>query len=240
MKDNVYTSVNEIPTINYGNHDCFLDIDALSVEADILLSSNTAKSTGSKNQNTFIKLPTATSVKVRDYLNEHVSYCDWTVEYFKSCEPAGLHTDYHSVDNVWMQQPGIQCHLLIGVIIPLEWNCKQPYTINYDRVTTVPRKLLYRRGEMRYLDNDEIVVYRNSWNYDNEVLKYNPHGTLYAKEYADLKIHSAYKWKLGTMTVFDTRRWHSSSWFLSSDRLQEDPVEFKKSIIAFGSYNVKK
>ena len=40
---------------------------------------------------------------------------------------------------------------------------------------------------MRYSDNNEIVEYRKHWNFDDEVLKYNPKGTRYYKEYADLK-----------------------------------------------------
>ena len=91
---------------------------------------------------------------------------------------------------------------------------------------------------MRYVDTNEPIMYRTQYEHDAEVLKYNPLDTEYAKEYADLKIHSAYKWELGTMLLFDTRRWHSSSWFLTTNTVQSPPTEYKRSIIAFGSIDI--
>jgi hypothetical protein len=61
---------------------------------------------------------------------------------------------------------------------------------------------------------------------------------LYRQQYADLKVHEEYEWKLGTMLVFDTQRWHSSSWFLSAPALQDEVVEYKRSIVAFGNLTV--
>ena len=127
---------------------------------------------------------------------------------------------------------------MIGIIIPLEWNSKQPYTVSYNRVSDVPRKLLYRKGEVRYTDNNEIFEYRDKWEFDEEVLKYNPKGTEYYKEYADLKVQSVYEWKVGTAVVFDTSRWHSSSWFLTEKMLPDVSTEYKRSIIGFASVDI--
>jgi hypothetical protein len=171
---------------------------------------------------------------------------DWNFEYFKSGEPAGLHTDYASLPNTWRVVDNNlithDCHIVMGVIIPLEWSCKQPYTVNYDCVSKVPRKMIYRKSEMRYMDNDEVFQYRpddmRDWWYDDEVLRYNPMHTQYHKEYACLKVHSVYEWKLDTMMVFDTARWHSSSWFLQNNHLTTVSSDYKQSIIGFGSIDI--
>jgi hypothetical protein len=100
---------------------------------------------------------------------------------------------------------------------------------------------------MRYKDTNEVVDYRGSpnwweWKYDQEVLKYNPIGSGYVGEYANLKVDSVYKWELGTMMLFDPARWHSSSWFLSTRKIPdnfESSVEYKRAIIGFGTKNVE-
>jgi hypothetical protein len=134
----------------------------------------------------------------------------------------------------------VECRVDIGVIIPLEWNCKQPYTINYNRAEEFPRKVVFRKGEMRYIDTNEVINYRRAKQVDEEVAKYNPKGTEYYKLYQDLKVHSVYEWKLGTAMIFDTRRWHSSSWFLSDNMLPDTSSEYKRAIIGFGSTDVPK
>lgn len=229
--------------IRYGTHSISLDIDYHNQIADMLLQSPSVKTSGMNNLNSFVAVPKDIKQFLSTYINNHLgSTFDWNFEYFKSGEPAGLHTDYVAIPNSWRPKNENvithDCHIVIGVIIPLEWNCKQPYTINYDRVSTVPRKLIYRRGEMRYMDNDDVFNYRTNWDYDNEVLLYNPINTQYHKEYADLKVHSVYEWTLGTMMVFDTARWHSSSWFLATDKIPDSVTEYKKSIIGFGSIDI--
>jgi hypothetical protein len=239
-----YKNAKDIPRPIFGTYDTELDIEKLNNEAVNLLSSDKIKYTGLKNHNKFCNVSTPTKFFLWEYLNNKLNFFyDWNFEYFQSSEPAGLHTDYLAIPNKWRMEDeeGIisrDCHLVVGVIIPLEWNCKQPYTINYNKTTDIPRKIIYRKGEMRYADNNEIVHYRDKWEYDEKVLKYNPKGTLYHREYADLKVHSVYEWKLKTMMIFDTSRWHSSSWFLSTNDLPESPVEYKRSIIGFGSADV--
>jgi hypothetical protein len=238
-----YNDINDVPKIPFGTYQFDLDINGYDKESNQLLSSDKVKYTGANGVNLFCKTPIETKQTLTAYLNNAIGIdFDWNFEYFKSSEPAGLHTDYTSFENSWkpkeMNVITHDCHLIIGVIIPLDWNCKQPYTINYDRISTVPRKLIYRKGEMRYVDNDDVVDYRTSWEYDVDVLNYNPEGTEYYREYADLKIHSVYEWQKGTMMVFDTARWHSSSWFLSTNKVIKPAVEFKKSIIGFGSIDV--
>lgn len=235
----IYNSVDIIPNISYGKYDCDLDVSALAVESDMINSDN-AKKTGSLNLNRFIKVTDTSKSYISSYLNKHVLTCDWTIEYFKSYEPAGLHTDYVSFPNTWISETDVDCHIMVGVIIPLKWKSKQPYTVTYNRVETSPRKLVYKQGNMRYIDTNEIVEYRHKWEYDSEVLKHNPINTMYYKEYADLHVDFAYMWQLGTMLVFDTRRWHSSSWFLSTDTIPQVPLEYKESLVAFGSVNVRR
>lgn len=243
MTTKEYNDIKDMPPIPFGSYAFDLDLNLYNTEADSLLASDKVKHTGANNVNLFCKTPPGAKKELAQYLNNTLKMeFDWNFEYFKSSEPAGLHTDYLSFENSWkpkeMNVITHDCHLVVGVIIPLEWNCKQPYTVSYNRVSTEPRKLIYRKGEMRYMDNNEVVEYRTDWNYDLEVLKYNPEGTEYYREYADLTVHSAYEWKLGTMTVFDTSRWHSSSWFLSTDMVVKPATEFKKSIIGFGSVDV--
>lgn len=204
-------------------------------KSEEVLSHEDVKTTGSKNFNLFFPIKNDIKKQLESYLNNNIkANLNWNFEYFQSGEPAGLHTDFELTP--WNKD--IDCRLDVGVIIPLKWNCKQPYTIFYDRVESVPRKLIYRKGEMRYKDTNEVINYRDSWVYDEEVLKYNPKGTQYYREYADLKIKSLYEWEVGSMCVFDTRRWHSSSWFLSTDNLPDISTEFKRSIIGFGSVDV--
>jgi hypothetical protein len=245
FKNKEYNSLNDVPSINFGTYHIDLDIDFFNNESARLLKLDDVKKTGAKNVNLFCNMNSLSKSNLSNYLNEKIGISfDWNFEFFKSSEPAGLHTDYESFENTWKPKKDGKVthnyHVIVGVIIPLEWNCKQPYTVNYNKVSIVPRKLIYRNGEMRYKDNNEVVNYRDNWIYDPEVLIYNPEGTEYYREYADLQIHSVYEWKKGTMLVFDTARWHSSSWFLSSNTVINPPTEYKKSIIGFGSVDIIK
>ena len=67
---------------------------------------------------------------------------------------------------------------------------------------------------------------------------YNPRGTVFYKEYADLKVHEVYPWKLNTAFFLDTKRWHSSSWWLSENDVPDVSVEWKRCIIGFGAYDI--
>tara|TARA_R110000868_G_scaffold69433_1_gene204447 strand:+ start:4926 stop:6176 length:1251 start_codon:yes stop_codon:yes gene_type:complete len=230
---------------NYGSHSIDLPVDEYKIESNNLLFTDNVKTTGRNNFNKFCPVPNTTKDTLVDYFTNIIGIkYDWNWEYFHSGEPAGLHTDYTSFPNSWKpKEAGTithDCHIVLGVIIPLEWNCKQPYTINYNRISEIPRKLKFRKGEMRYQDTDEIFSYRKDFVYDEDVLIYNPRGSEYYKEYADLKVHSVYKWNIGTAMVFDTRRWHSSSWFLNATMLPELSTEYKRSIIGFASIDINR
>lgn len=238
-----YNFISDIPPIPFGVYDTEIDIEWHNQNAERMLNSDSVKFTGANNVNKFCKFSQESRENISSYLNNKLGMSfDWTAEYFQSSEPAGLHTDYTSTPNSWKpKELGVithDCHLIVGVIIPLSWISKQPYTVNYDRTVDVPRKLMYRNGEMRYTDNNEVLLYRDAWKFDSEVLKYNPEDTAYYREYADLNLHSVYEWNIGTMLVFDTKRWHSSSWFLSTSDVQVPPTEYKRSIIAFGSVDI--
>lgn len=211
-------------------------------EARATWDSPDAKRSGRNDFNRFNSVSKDTKRWLSEHWNERLGLdYDWNWEYFHSGEPAGLHTDYLSFPNSWRPNKDEithDCYLVLGIIIPLEWNCKQPYTVTYNAVTDAPRKMIYRRGEMRYMDTDEVIPYRDHNVLDPEVAKYNPETTEYHKEYFDLELYSVYEWQVGTCIVFDTRRWHSSSWFLSSNRIPETSTEYKRSIIGFASIDV--
>lgn len=181
---------NHRPT--YGSY--ILDFDPLQYlpEARATYDSKDAKVSGRNDFNRFNNVSKDTKKYLVDYWNKEFELdYDWTWEYFHSGEPAGLHTDYLSFPNSWKPNKDYithDCYVVMGIIIPLEWNCKQPYTVNYDMIAESPRKLKFRKGEMRYQDNDEVYDYRTDYLYDEEVLKYNPSGTEYYKEYADLNL----------------------------------------------------
>jgi hypothetical protein len=220
--------------MRYGSYDITLNVDQHKAKAQTFFKHGRIKYTGAKNFNYFIDLPTNENEILSKYFSDKLGYFDWSFQYFHSGEPAGLHTDYTIVP--WDNE--VECRVDVGVIIPLEWNCKQPYTINYNRVEESPRKVIFRKGEMRYTDNDEVINYRDKKELDEEVAKYNPKGTEYYKLYQDLKVHSVYEWKLGTAMVFDTSRWHSSSWFLTDNKLPDASTEYKRAIIGFGSTDI--
>lgn len=237
-----------------------LDFDPLQFlpEAHKAYNSSDVKIAGRNDFNKFKSVDDYAKDYLTKYWNDRFGFLyDWKWEYFHSGEPAGLHTDYTAFPNVWKVrnddgsekrwQPDDpensvthDCTIVLGIIIPLEWNCKQPYTVSYNRVSDVPRKLLYRKGEVRYTDTNEVYPYRDKWEFDEEVLKYNPKGTEYYKEYADLKVDSVFEWKVGDAVVFDTARWHSSSWFLNEKMLPDVSTEYKRSIIGFASIDIDK
>ena len=220
--------------VRYGTYNHQLNIVEHNDNARTLFKGNNIKYTGAKNFNYFIDVPAEVNKTLSNYFSDKLGYFDWKFQYFHSGEPAGLHTDYTVVP--WDDK--VECRVDVGVIVPLEWNCKQPYTINYNRAEEFPRKVVFRKGEMRYTDNNEIINYRQENQLDQEVAKYNPSGTEYYKLYYDLKVHSVYKWEQGTAMVFDTKRWHSSSWFLSDSMLPDTSTEYKRAIIGFGSTDV--
>jgi len=225
----------------YGTYNLDFNPHQFLSEAHTVYNSPTAKTSGRNNFNRFNNVSPDTKKWLHSHWNKQLGMdYDWNWEYFHSGEPAGLHTDYTSVPNSWRDGEEIthDCYIVLGIIIPLEWTCKQPATVNYNMLATEPRKLMYRQGEMRYLDDNSIYSYRSDWEYDEQVLHYNPRGTEYFKEYADLGFHSSYEWNLGSCIVFDTRRWHSSSWFLSDERMPEASTEYKRSIIGFASIDV--
>ena len=225
----------------YGSYNVDLNIEFYRNEAKIFLESEKVETAGRYNFNKFIRLTKESEIDLTKYFTNILARdYDWHWEYFHSGQPVGLHTDYTAFPNVWNTSVKQECHVVVGIIIPLEWNSKQPYTINYNKITDVPRKLKYMEGEMRYVDNYEVFNYRDKWEYDAEALVYNPKKTENYKQFADLKIHSVYKWETGTAMVFDPKRWHSSSWFLSDAELPKVSTEYKRSILGFGSISVNK
>lgn len=232
-------AVKKYPFLPWGTHKTEIDLSYHLEQANSMLNdTSTAKRKGRNQLNSFVKIPFKDSKTLMKYMNGKFNeYFDWHFEYFRSGEPAGLHTDYETYAwDHWGEK--IDCHTIVGCIIPLDWTCERiPFTINYDRCSTVPRKLMYTKGAMRYIDNEDYIQYKTG-EVDKHVAEYNPADTEYHKLYEGLKIHSVYKWEVGTMMLFDAARWHSSSWFLKDKVVPQVANEYKQSIIGFGSVDV--
>jgi hypothetical protein len=120
----------------------------------------------------------------------------WTFDYCYTPEPVGLHNDYEPT-------------VMNGIIIPLDWNIKQPYTLTFDKETH-DGKVVYRNGNVIYKDSEQIIQYKTDAT-DNEISKYMPDSQ--QGIYNGLKLHNVFKWEVGKVFLFEANRWHTSSWF---------------------------
>jgi hypothetical protein len=225
--------------IPYGTHSTVSSIDIFKNAINDFRNTDIKKRVGSKQHNYFAPTTTVQNKLLMDELNTLLGHrFDWSFEFNHSGAPANLHTDYKNIP--WNDTK--DCRIVVGCIIPLTWDCwRQPYTVMYDKMSDVPRKLIYQKGDMVYQDNKEKYPYRQEFPmYDDRIMRHHPKGTEYFKTYGDLRWHSEYKWDKSTMLVFDTRRWHSSNWFLKSATVPDIEAEYKESIVGFGSIDVPK
>lgn len=197
------------------------------------------KYTGNNDLNTFTKV-----IKEKSYLNEYTNKLlncslEWSYDYFIARHPVGLHHDY---DTVYFNNSHTNtvdaCRIEVGIFIPLFLHAsKDFYTIFYNEVSTDPHKLIFKQGFMRYKKDNKIYEYRNKNIVDAELYKYHPKDTNFLQQgmFNDLKVHSAYKWKIGNACVFNPARWHSSNWFLEDKIMENDMSSYKISLIGFGS-----
>ena len=223
--------------IPYGTHPTISSIDIFKNKIDDFRNSDVKKKSGLKKNNYFSPITDAENKLLMDELNTLMgNRFDWLFEFHHSGEPANLHTDYATVpwDDI------SDCQVIVGCIIPLAWDChRHPYTVNYDKITDIPRKMMFHKGNMVYQDNKEIFEYKQEFPmWDKRVMDHHPRGTEYFDTYGDLRWHSDYKWDKSTMLVFDTRRWHSSNWFTKAKTVKENKGEYKESIVGFGSIDV--
>jgi len=222
--------------LDFGKHLLNFDVKYFINQLEDYRSNPNRKVSGLKDNNYFVNIDPHDNKKLENFLNKRLDLeFNWNFEFFHSGEPVGLHTDY--TIEPWDKETS--CEVLVGVIIPLDWNTmKTPYTVNYNRTVDIPRKMMYKGGEMRYLDNNEVFSYRTLGDFDDEVLQFQPRDCEYINEYADLKIHSVCSWEIGAMILFDTKRWHSSSWFTESKTIVENSREYKEALVGFGSRDV--
>ena len=194
------------------------------------------KHTGHNLVNRFCLIEKEYNNELESFLNKtHNTNYEWTFEYFHSAAPVGLHTDYDRK----VYSRGGHFEIVAGFIAPCTWTCKQPYTINYNKEQSEPRKLIYKQGHMRYLDNNEIIDYRINKNITSDIENYIPKECEMYEQMQDIEIQDVYKWEVGTYMLFDTRRWHSSSWYSSSNKYKDlDLTEYKRSIIGFATVSV--
>ena len=160
---------------------------------------------------------------------------NWFFEFFYATEPVGLHNDY--LQQYWDEESDTRD--VAGVLVPLDWDSKLPYTIFFDKFTE-DTKLIFRKGEMRNYKTDEIYHYRDTEEVDAEIDFYHPPKTTLRKQFANLKIESVYPYEKNTGYIFDTRQWHSGSWFLNSTTVEPDRTEYKLIISGFGALNIYK
>jgi hypothetical protein len=220
----------------YGIYNFNLNLNKFVDEYNLLNETAKPKIKGDKGHNKFYKVSTNTKEELANYVTEAIGKkFDWGFDFFISGEPVGLHTDYTVVP--WNDE--VSCRVDVGVIIPIEWNCKQPYTLSYNKSAIKPVKVMFNGKEL-VDDNGNIIHYREKYEYDPKIFKYHPEGTPHLIQYADLKIDEVFEWTKGSMYVFDTKKWHSSSWFLSTDHIPDTSVEHKFFIVGFGSVDIPK
>lgn len=244
----IFDSIDQYPFAErYGSVNLaeLLDVSSLSTEADHLLNSSPLKKFRGRNDlNVYVRVPEHTALQLSAAAsNLTTQYYDWTWEYYRSGEPVGMHTDYKSFDNVWYQSDParkLQCHVVLGLLVPLSWTSKQPYTLFFDKFSSRDKKLIFSKGHMRYQESGEIVEYQTDLLYDPAVLEHIPEHVEYGNQSADLKLHNVYKWQVNTGCFFDTRQWHASSWFLEETSCPPMVTKSKTGIIGFASINVEK
>lgn len=216
-----------------------LDLDYFLQACRIAFETQDIKYTGNNNLNKFAKVITDKSY-LEDYTNKLLD-CKlyWSFDYFNTGCPVGLHHDY---DTIYYNHPTKNkidtCRVDLGIFIPLSFQAsKDFYTIFYDKVSTDPQKLIFKKGFMRYKKDNSIYEYRDKNIVDSEIYKYHPKDTMFLQSgmFNDLKVYSAYKWKIGKACVFNTARWHSSNWFLKDNNIPNEVSEYKTSLIGFGS-----
>lgn len=160
---------------------------------------------------------------------------NWFFEFFYATEPVGLHNDY--LQQYWDEESDTRD--VSGVLIPIDWSCKQPYTIFFDKFTDTG-KLIYRQGEMRDHKTNEIYHYRDSNVIEKEIDYFHPPRSEFRRQFENLRIDKAYLYQKDTIFIFDTRQWHSSSWFLEDLTVKPYRTEYKLIISGFGALNIYK
>ena len=168
-------------------------------------------------------------------LSDNVSMTSW------SCATTNKETTLQSHRNFFDFADNIKVRI-DNVAYKNSFTClelQMNYTINYENMQLEPRKMMFRKDDMIYLDTKEAFKYRQEFPmWDKRVLKHHPHGTEYFDTYGDMRWHSEFEWERGRMILFDTRRWHSSSWWTTSSDIIPNSPEYKESLTGFGSVDV--
>ena len=202
----------------YGTYEHDLDIQYHKKEAMGRMVGSDIKRKGYLNLNKFSR--------VTEDIDVGIPQLKWTFDYFQSNVPVGLHTDYFVNDENY--------EVVAGIVIPLYWTCKQPYSITFDKFSN--EKLMFKNGAMRNSDNTTVINWQTHQYWDSALNLHFPKGVKYRKQMWDLKVADVYKWKEGTAFVFNTKQWHTSSWFLESSTLPNRiGGKWKMAIIGFGS-----
>ena len=195
--------------------DINIDLDYFNKQIKDIENKPSVRYRGKDNSNIFATLEDDNKKYLASYLNNllDINY-KWSFSYCYTREPVGIHNDYETRQRN------------MGIIIPLSWECKQPYTFSFDK-ETLDGKVVFKQGEMRYLETNNIIDYRTDY-LDEFVKKVIPKNR--QSMYNGLKVYNTYKWKLHTLFIFEAMRWHSSSWFLEDNKAGQ----YKAFINGFG------
>jgi hypothetical protein len=224
---------------DWNEYNIDLDFSYWLDASSIALSKGKIKYTGDNGLNIFSRV-----VHEKQYLKEYTNELlgcklDWSYDYFRTGVPVGLHHDYDTVDYTDpTTNKSFRCKIVAGIFIPL-YTDGDFHTLFYDKVSDIPKKLIWRAGYMTYKDNS-VYEYQLHNDIDESILKYHPQDTPFYKQgqFNGLKLYSAYTWRVGKACVFNPARWHSSNWFLKDNNIPTEVSEYKISLIGFGSINV--
>ena len=228
-------------TDNWNEYDIDLDLDYWLDASSIAFAEGKIKYTGENSLNIFSRV-----IHEKQYLQHYTNELlgcklDWSYDYFRTGVPVSLHHDYDTVDYIEPTTKKLfKCRIVAGIFIPLSLNSDGDFhTLFYDKVSDIPKKLIWKAGHMRYRDNS-IYEYQSHNNIDKAILNYHPADTPFYKQgqFNNLKLHSVYTWKVGKAAVFNPAQWHSSNWFLKDNNIPTKVSEYKISLIGFGSIDV--
>lgn len=206
------------------------DIDYLVSQFDYYLNTGEKKYRGHNNRNLYIHITSDLHDLLEQELTSAVGeHLYWNFDFFKSYIPVTLHNDY------FVRR---ESEVIVGVIIPLYWSCKQPYTLMFNKFSD--EKCIYFDGMMRHHETGQPWPGQKTWpftspNVSKDIVKHIPKGTMYYKHFRDIELTEEYKWTTGTGFLFDTKQWHSSSWFVDGRHVDDNDDQFKLSIVGFGA-----
>lgn len=225
--------------IQAGDHKSPFDHQELLALCKNDLSNQNLKRKIRGNGNIFLSISPELKKYIRDGLSTipHFNEMWWEIELLISRDPVGVHNDRNVYDNDHTVVDDVLGEFNIngtlcdrGFIIPLEWDCRKPYTITYDK-TYAKEKIIHRQGRYQNVAGNAIELdltpelLINQHDYD---LYFGDKSSGWANQLLGLRIDKAHEWRTDQVIVFESDRLHSSSNF----RINGD--SYKMSINGLG------